>query len=288
MVYCLRGSGLSGKLNGNPALGMVNILGKGSQRCLPWLADWLRVPTPMRAIRVRAWVEVVGSVMEIFHFRVQWNVRNSSRTTLRECWETSSSQEANPIYEETNNSCLPARSCQEANPMYEETDDILSEGELESTWPCSIQKYCRVQRNREFVPVQWGKWGRLTMKRWGRGSPAGSTACRGTNPCVTCWKVPYIGPERGELREVNPVSAILRKSQASVALRPTEIPSLYRIWHITPAYSVVHHEFLAIGRLNPVLCLDAILQVGQPRGWTPLLLLLRFPKAIPGTNKKSD
>ena len=31
----------------------------------------------------------------------------------------------------------------------------LSEGELESTWPCSIQKYCRVQRNREFVPVQW-------------------------------------------------------------------------------------------------------------------------------------
>ena len=31
---------------------------------------------------------------------------------------------------------------------------------------------------------------------------------RGTNPCVTCWKVPYIGLERGKLREVNPVSAI--------------------------------------------------------------------------------
>ena len=31
----------------------------------------------------------------------------------------------------------------------------------------------------------------------------------------------------------------------------------------SPAYSVVHHEFLAIGRLNPVLCLDAIPQVGQ-------------------------
>ena len=29
------------------------------------LVDWLRVPTPMRAIRVRAWVEVVGSVMKI-------------------------------------------------------------------------------------------------------------------------------------------------------------------------------------------------------------------------------
>ena len=31
---------------------------------------------------------------------------------------------------------------------------------------------------------------------------------RGTNPCVTCWKDPYIGPERGKLREVNPMSAI--------------------------------------------------------------------------------
>ena len=38
---------------------------------LPRLVDWLRVLTPMRAIRVRAWVEVVGSVMELFHFRVQ-------------------------------------------------------------------------------------------------------------------------------------------------------------------------------------------------------------------------
>ena len=55
----------------------------------------------------------------------------------------------------------------------------------------------------------------------------------------------------------------MRKSQASVSLRPAEIPSLHLIWRIPPAYSVVHHEFLAIGRLNPVLCLDAILQVEQ-------------------------
>ena len=84
---------------------------------------------------------------------------------------------------------------------------LLSEGELESTWPCSIQKYCRVQRNREFVPVQWGRWGRLTMKRCGRES-TGRLYGRGTNPCVICWKDPYNGPERGKLREVNPVSAI--------------------------------------------------------------------------------
>ena len=84
---------------------------------------------------------------------------------------------------------------------------LLSEGELESTWPCSIQKYCRVQRNREFVPVQWGRWGWLTMKRCGRES-TGRLYGRGTNLCVTCWKDPYNGLERGKLREVNPVSAI--------------------------------------------------------------------------------
>ena len=55
--------------------------------------------------------------------------------------------------------------------------------------------------------AQWGRWGCLTMKRCGRGSP-GRLYGRGTVPCVTCWKVPYIGPERGKLREVNPVSAI--------------------------------------------------------------------------------
>ena len=73
--------------------------------------------------------------------------------------------------------------------------------------PAVYKKYCRVQRNREFVPVQWGRWGRLTMKWCGRES-TGRLYGRGINPCVTCWKDPYNGPERGKLREVNPVSAI--------------------------------------------------------------------------------
>ena len=68
-------------------------------------------------------------------------LRNISRATLCECGEASR--------------------CQETNPMYEETDDSF-------TWPC------RVQRNRESVPVQWVRWGRLIMKRCGRGGPAGS------------------------------------------------------------------------------------------------------------------
>ena len=161
----------------------------------------------MRAIRVPAWVEVVGSVMELFHFRVQWNARNISRATLRECGEASSCQEANPMYEETGDSCLPARSCQEANPMYEETYDSLSEGELESTWPCNIQKYCRVQRNREFVPVQMGKMGQTNHEAMHKGRPR--RLCEGERCCnSTCWKVPYIGPEWWKLCEVNPVSAI--------------------------------------------------------------------------------
>ena len=43
-----------------------------------------------------------------------------------------------------------------------------------------------------------------------------------------------------------------------------------------PAYSVVHHEFLAIGRLNPVLCLDAIPQVGQMSPGVGLHYLLLY------------
>ena len=206
----------------------------------------------MRAIRVRAWVEVVGSVMELFHFRVQWNARNISRTTLHECGEASS--------------------CQEANPMYEVTDDSLSEGELESSWPCSIQKYCRVQRNREFVPVHWGRWGRLTMKRCGRGSP-GRLYDRGTNPCVTCWKVPYIGPERGKLREVNPVSAINTDEEKSGKRRAEARP-----WKFCPstAYGAFPRILSGSSRVpgqwdaksSAVPGCHTAGWANEPRGWT--------------------
>ena len=45
------------------------------------LVDWLRVPTPMRAIRVRDWVEVVGSVMEFISFQSSMKCQ---KFTLRE------------------------------------------------------------------------------------------------------------------------------------------------------------------------------------------------------------
>ena len=66
------------------------------------------------------------------------------------------------------------------------------------------------------------------LKRCGRES-TGRLYGRGTNPCVTCWKDPYNGPERGKLREVNPVSAIntdeeksgKRRAEARGKFRPS-------------------------------------------------------------------
>ena len=102
------------------------------------------------------------------------------------------------------------------------------------------------------------------MKRCGRGSP-GRLYGKGTNPCVTCWKVPYIGPERGKFREANPVSAINTDEEKSGKCRAEARGNSAPLPHMAhpPAYSVVHHVFLAIGRLNPVLCMDAIPQVGK-------------------------
>ena len=104
-----------------------------NQYRLSRLVDWLRVPTPMRAIRVRAWVEVVGSVMkkfisefnempEIFWRHLAWKAESS-----------------------------------------------LSEDELSCKvlGPAVYTKiYCRVQWNRVlFIPVQWENRVTLTMKR---------------------------------------------------------------------------------------------------------------------------
>ena len=58
---------------------IIHTVGKPSR-----LVDWLRVPTPMRAIRVRVWVEVVGSVMEFISFQSSMKCQNFSGATLRE------------------------------------------------------------------------------------------------------------------------------------------------------------------------------------------------------------
>ena len=82
----------------------------------------------------------------------------------------------------------------------------------------------------------------------------------------TCWKVPSIGPERGKLREVNPVCAINtdEEKSGSVALRPVEIPPsiAYGAFpRILSGTSCVPGHWEA--KSSAVLCLDAIPQVGQ-------------------------
>ena len=114
-------------------------------------------------------------------------------------------------------------------------------------------------------PGTMGKMGQTNHEAISKGRP-GRLYGRGTNPCVTCWKDPYIGPERGKLREVNPVSAINTDEEKSgkrrAEARGNSAP-LPNMAHSPRILRVVRHEFLAIGRLNPVLCLDAIPQVGQ-------------------------
>ena len=52
-----------------------------------------------------------------------------------------------------------------------------------------------------------GKMGQTNLEAMWKGRPG--RLCEGERCCdSTCSKVPYIGPERGELPEVNPVSAI--------------------------------------------------------------------------------
>ena len=64
------------------------------------------------------------------------------------------------------------------------------------------------------------------------------------------------------------------EKSGSVALRPVEgILTLYRTWHIPPAYLIV--KFLATRRYNPCLALDTLCTswANEPRAWIQLLLL---------------
>ena len=94
------------------------------------LVDWLRVPTPKRVNRVRAWVKVVGS--EIFHFRVQW------KTPEIYFWR---------------------------HLAWKAASKHLSEGELESNWPCSIYENILQSSTKSRIrPSTVGNQVTLTMK----------------------------------------------------------------------------------------------------------------------------
>ena len=176
----------------------------------------------MRAIRVRAWVEVVGFVMELFHCRVQWNaiylwrhlaVRGRTRKYL--------ALQYTKILQSSTKSRIRPRTM---GKMGQTNHEAMRKGKHWQALRQGDESLCNLLER----PIQWagerktpwGKPGERYKHRWG-------------------------------------------KVRQASRWGPWKIPPLYRIWRIPPAYSVVHHEFLAIGRLNPVLCLDAIPQVGQ-------------------------
>ena len=190
------------------------------------LVDWLRVPTPMRAIRVRAWVEVVGSVMK-YSFQSSMKCEKKNFFSRHLAWKAESS---------------------------------LSEDELSCKvlGPAVYTKiYCRVQRNRVlFIPVQWEKSGHTDHEanRGGSAVPydkaVALAACRQPGGCR---RIPYIGSERkNSVRKTGERYKHREEKSGSVALRPVEIPPLYRIWRIwriPTAYSCSNTSSWPMSRL---------------------------------------
>ena len=116
-------------------------------------------------------------------------------------------------------------------------ESLLSEDELSCKvlGPAVYTKiYCRVQWNRVlFIPVQWEKSGHTDPEaNWGglavpHDKAVALAACR--QPGV-CRQIPYIGSERKASERYKHCE----EKSSSIALRPVEIPPLYRIWRIPP------------------------------------------------------
>ena len=203
------------------------------------LVNWLRVPTPMRAIRVRAWVEVVGSVMELFLFGVQWNARNLF---------------------------LPP-SCVKSGKLA-----VWGWTLSQSTWPCSIYEDILQSSTKSSVvhPSTVGKSGHTDHEA----NPGGSAVPHDKAVALAafrqpggCRRIPYIGSERkNSVRKTGERYKHCEEKSGSVALRPVEIPPLSRIWRTSPAYSCSSTSSWPMSRLYPVLCLDAISRLGK---WAP-------------------
>ena len=198
---------------------------KYANKCMPSrLVDWLRVPTPMRAIRVRAWVEVVGSVMEFISFQSSMKCEKKNFFSRHLAWKAESSLSEDEL------------SCKVLGPAV------------------YTKMYCRVQRNRVlFIPVQWENRVTLTMKRNRGGSAVpydkavALAACRQPGGCR---RIPYIGSERkNSVRKTGECYKHREEKSGSVALRPVEIPPLYRIWRIPTAYSCSNTSSWPMSRL---------------------------------------
>ena len=81
-------------------------------------------------------------------------------------------------------------------------------------------------------PRTMGKMGQTNHEAMRKGRPG--RLCEGERCCdSTCWKVPYIGQERGKLREVNPVSAINTDEEKSGKRRTEACGNFAPLPHMT-------------------------------------------------------
>ena len=128
---------------------------------------------------------------------------------------------------------------------------------------------CRVQWNREFVPVQWEEshwpWSEIeAVSAVPQDKAVALAAWRQPGHCP--W-IPYIWSERKNfVRKAGERYKHREEKSGSVALKPMEIPPLYRIWHTSPAYLCSSTSSWPMSRLYPVLCLDALSRLGK---WAP-------------------
>ena len=152
---------------------------------------------------------------------------------------------------------------------------------MQSTWPCSIYEAILQSSTKSSVvhPSTVGKSGHTDHEanRGGSAVPydkaVALAACRQPGGCR---RIPYIGSEKkNSVRKTGERYKHREEKSGSVALRPVEIPPLYRIWRIPTAYSCSNTSSWPMSRLLQCCAWIAITRLGKMSpGRTQLLLLL--------------
>ena len=126
---------------------------------------------------------------------------------------------------------------------------------MQSTWPCSIYEDILQSSTKSSVvhPSTVGKSGHTDHEanRGGSAVPydkaVALAACRQPGGCR---RIPYIGSEKkNSVRKTGERYKHREEKSGSVALRPVEIPPLYRIWRIPTAYSCSNTSSWPMSRL---------------------------------------
>ena len=177
----------------------------------------------MQAIRVRAWVEVVGSVMKN-SFQSSMKCQKFSGTTLRE------KRKARCPRMNSLAKYLALQYIRRYIAEFNEIECCSSQysGKIGSHWP----------------------WSELRRVGSSHDKAVALAACRQPRGC----RESRTSGRRGKTPWGKPVSAIntVRKSQAASRWGPWKIPPLYRIWRIPTTYSCSNTSSWPMSRL--LLC----------------------------------